>query len=204
VPATFDSADLRAIVLVEGISDQVALETLARRRGLNLDAKHISVEAIGGAQAVGRFLTRLVEQRTDVRLAGLCDVVLAQQAGGRALEDRELADALVVEVFRLEADDVAVLVLHDEQHVEHADDPALDEVDQQRHRLARHGRAGRITDHGDVDRAQFLVAFHSGASKSRNGGPTLGSRTRAGQGCADDSEVRETTPARSAPDTPHK
>jgi len=74
VPATFDSADLRAIVLVEGISDQVALQTLARRRGLNLDAKRISVEAIGGAQAVGRFLTRLVEQRTDVRLAGLCDV----------------------------------------------------------------------------------------------------------------------------------
>ena len=74
MPSTFDSADLRAIVLVEGISDQVALETLARRRGLNLDAERISVEAIGGAQAVGRFLTRLGEQRTDVRLGGLCDV----------------------------------------------------------------------------------------------------------------------------------
>jgi hypothetical protein len=73
VPSTFDSAGLGAIVLVEGISDQVALETLARRQGLNLDAKRISVEAIGGAQAVGRFLTRLVEQGTDVRLGGLCD-----------------------------------------------------------------------------------------------------------------------------------
>lgn len=73
MPATFDSADMRAIVLVEGTSDQVALETLARRRGLNLATEGIAVEAIGGAQAVGRFLTRLVEQRTDVRLGGLCD-----------------------------------------------------------------------------------------------------------------------------------
>jgi predicted ATP-dependent endonuclease of OLD family len=38
-------------VLVEGISDQVALVTLARRRGLDLDAKRISVSD-GGAQAV--------------------------------------------------------------------------------------------------------------------------------------------------------
>jgi hypothetical protein len=73
VQSTFDNPDQRAIVLVEGISDRVALETLARRRGLNLDAKRISVEAIGGAQAVGRFLTRLVEQGKDVRLGGLCD-----------------------------------------------------------------------------------------------------------------------------------
>jgi len=64
---------MRAIVLVEGTSDQVALETLARRRGLNLATERIAVEAIGGAQAVGRFLTQLVEQRTDVRLGGLCD-----------------------------------------------------------------------------------------------------------------------------------
>ena len=70
---SFDRADLRTIVLVEGISDQVALETLARRRCLNLDAKRISVEAIGGAQAVGRFLTSLVERGKDMRLGGLCD-----------------------------------------------------------------------------------------------------------------------------------
>jgi hypothetical protein len=64
---------MRAIVLVEGTSDQIALETLARRRGLNLAAERIAVEAIGGAQAVGRFLTRLVEQGPEVRLGGLCD-----------------------------------------------------------------------------------------------------------------------------------
>jgi hypothetical protein len=65
--------ELRAVVLVEGISDQVALETLAGRRGRNLDAEGVSVVPIGGAQAIGRFLDRFGPQGSDVRLAGLCD-----------------------------------------------------------------------------------------------------------------------------------
>jgi len=67
------SADARAVVLVEGISDQVALEALAERRGRDLDAEGISVVPIGGAQALGRFLNRFGPQGLDVRLAGLCD-----------------------------------------------------------------------------------------------------------------------------------
>lgn len=65
--------DSRAIVLVEGISDQIALETLAARRGRDLDGEGISVVPIGGAQAIGRFLTRFGPQGSGVRLAGLCD-----------------------------------------------------------------------------------------------------------------------------------
>jgi hypothetical protein len=65
--------DSRAVVLVEGISDKVALETLARRRGRNLGAEGISVVPIGGAQAIGRFLNRFGPQGSDARLAGLCD-----------------------------------------------------------------------------------------------------------------------------------
>jgi hypothetical protein len=65
--------DLRAVVLVEGISDQRALETLAERRGRNLDAEGVSVVPIGGAQAIGRFLNLFGPQGLDVRLAGLCD-----------------------------------------------------------------------------------------------------------------------------------
>ena len=49
-------ADARAIVLVEGISDQIALATLAARRGRDLDDEGIVVVPIGGAQAIGRFL----------------------------------------------------------------------------------------------------------------------------------------------------
>jgi len=59
----------RAVVLVEGVSDRVALETLAGRRGRDLEAEGVSVVPIGGAQAIGRFLRRF----SGVRLAGLCD-----------------------------------------------------------------------------------------------------------------------------------
>jgi len=65
--------DLRAVVLVEGISDQVALEALAERRRRNLDAEHISVVPIGGARSIGRFLDLFGPQGLDVGLAGLCD-----------------------------------------------------------------------------------------------------------------------------------
>jgi hypothetical protein len=65
--------DPRAVVLVEGVSDQVALETLAERRGRDLAAEQISIVPIGGAQAIGGFLERYGPQGLDVRLAGLCD-----------------------------------------------------------------------------------------------------------------------------------
>jgi hypothetical protein len=60
-------------VLVEGISDQYALEALAARRGRNLDAEGVSVVPIGGAQAIGRFLIRFGPEGLDAALAGMCD-----------------------------------------------------------------------------------------------------------------------------------
>jgi hypothetical protein len=66
-----------AVVLVEGASDRVALETLARRRERDLAAEGVSIVAIGGAQAVGRFLAGLGGQR----VAGLCDA--REEAGFR-------------------------------------------------------------------------------------------------------------------------
>jgi len=67
------AAHARTVVLVEGVSDQVAVEALAARRGRNLEAEGISVVPIGGAQAIGTFLVRFGPQGFDVRLAGLCD-----------------------------------------------------------------------------------------------------------------------------------
>jgi hypothetical protein len=64
---------VNGVVLVEGRSDQSALEALAERRGRDLAAEHISIVPIGGAQAIGRFLERFGPQSTDVKLAGLCD-----------------------------------------------------------------------------------------------------------------------------------
>jgi len=61
-------------VIVEGISDQHALEALAQRRGRNLDAEGVSIMPIGGAQAIGGVLEQFGPQGSDVKLAGLCDV----------------------------------------------------------------------------------------------------------------------------------
>jgi hypothetical protein len=63
----------RAIVLVEGVSDQLALEALARRRGRNLDAEGVSVVPMGGATNIRNFLNRYGPHGLDIRLAGLCD-----------------------------------------------------------------------------------------------------------------------------------
>ena len=59
------------VVLVEGVSDQRAIETLARRRGRNLVTEGVAIIPIAGATNLTRFLQLL--GRYKVRLAGLCD-----------------------------------------------------------------------------------------------------------------------------------
>ena len=49
---------LSGVVLVEGVSDQGAVEALAERYGRDLDAEGIAVVAMGGAQAIGSFLAQ--------------------------------------------------------------------------------------------------------------------------------------------------
>jgi hypothetical protein len=63
----------RAVVLVEGMSDQRAVEALARRRGRNLEAEGVAVMPIGGSKGIWRFLERFGPDGLDLRLAGLCD-----------------------------------------------------------------------------------------------------------------------------------
>jgi len=67
------TAGARAIVLVEGISDQIALETLALRRGRDLAAEGVVIMPTGGAHGVTRYLRRFGPEGAGVRLAGLCD-----------------------------------------------------------------------------------------------------------------------------------
>ena len=61
-------------MLVEGISDQLALQTLAARLGRNLAAEGIAVEPMGGAHRIASFLERLGPRGEDFELAGLRDV----------------------------------------------------------------------------------------------------------------------------------
>jgi Overcoming lysogenization defect protein-like, TOPRIM domain len=82
-----------AVVLVEGVSDQAAVEALAERRGQDLDAEGVSVVPIGGAQAIGRFLDRFGPQGLDVRLAGLCDAA-EEKEFRRGLEQAGLGSNL--------------------------------------------------------------------------------------------------------------
>jgi hypothetical protein len=83
--------DARAVVLVEGLSDRAAVETLAARRGRDLDAEGVAVVAIGGAQSIGRFLRHYGPQGLDVRLAGLCDA--AEEGEFRRALERAGLDA---------------------------------------------------------------------------------------------------------------
>jgi hypothetical protein len=60
-------------VLVEGMSDQSALEALAARRGRDLHAEGVFIVPMGGATNIGRFLRMFGPEGFGVRLAGLCD-----------------------------------------------------------------------------------------------------------------------------------
>lgn len=68
---TSDGIQSRAIVVVEGESDQVAIEALAKRRGVDLAESGVAVERLGGAHRIGKFLEGV--RVGNRRLAGLCD-----------------------------------------------------------------------------------------------------------------------------------
>lgn len=65
--------DPRTVVFVEGVSDRIAVETLARRHGRDLAGEGALVLPAGGAQAIGRFLDDYGPGGANLRLAGLCD-----------------------------------------------------------------------------------------------------------------------------------
>jgi hypothetical protein len=68
-----EAAGARAAILVEGWSDQAALEALARRRGWRLHAEGIVIVPIGGVTNLGKFVQALGPSGLGLRLAGLYD-----------------------------------------------------------------------------------------------------------------------------------
>ena len=58
------------VVLVEGITDRLALEAVAAKLGLDLHAANVEIVPIGGAQAVRRAAGGYESER----VVGLCDV----------------------------------------------------------------------------------------------------------------------------------
>jgi hypothetical protein len=84
---------MNAVILVEGVSDQRAVETLAARRGRDLVAEGVSVVAIGGAHAIGHALERYGPHGLALRLAGLYDIG-EEHAFARGLERAGLGTKL--------------------------------------------------------------------------------------------------------------
>lgn len=64
----------RAVVLVEGVSDQIAVEAAAGVQGQDLTVDGVVVLPIGGAQAIGRSLVELRARTDGLVVGGLCDV----------------------------------------------------------------------------------------------------------------------------------
>ena len=62
------------VVLVEGLSDWFALETLAARLGRDLSADGVGILPMGGATNLGRFLAMVGPRGRGLRVAGLCDL----------------------------------------------------------------------------------------------------------------------------------
>ena len=67
------SIDPQTVVLVEGESDQIALQALAGRRGRELATEGIAVVPMGGARNLRRFLEPFGPRGLGLGLAGLCD-----------------------------------------------------------------------------------------------------------------------------------
>ena len=77
------------VVLVEGVSDSVALETLARRRGRCLADEGVQTVPMGGAMNARRFLIRYGPTGLRLRVTGLYDAAEEQHIR-RGLEAAEL------------------------------------------------------------------------------------------------------------------
>jgi OLD-like protein len=67
---TKSTAGRRAVILVEGQSDRIALETLAARLGHDLVAHGVEVVAMSGVTNVGMYLERFAASRN---VAVMCD-----------------------------------------------------------------------------------------------------------------------------------
>lgn len=81
----FDPTGVSVVVLVEGVSDETALEALAERRAFDLSAAGVRTVVLGGAHRIGSFLEELGPRTDGLQLAGLYDAG-EEAVFGNALE----------------------------------------------------------------------------------------------------------------------
>jgi hypothetical protein len=93
--------DATTVILVEGVSDQIAVETLARHTGRDLPALGTAVVPTGGAHGIRQFVDRFGPGGAGLHVVVLCD------AGEESLVRRRLAStgaATAVPVFVCDED----------------------------------------------------------------------------------------------------
>ena len=95
------NAKASAAILVEGWSDQAAIDTLARRHGWDLASEGIITLPIGGVTNLGAFIEVLGASGLGLRLAGLCDAAeegyvsrMLERAGMGTARDRAGLEAM--------------------------------------------------------------------------------------------------------------
>jgi hypothetical protein len=113
----------------------------------------------------------VLEQQDRGRGVGLelgtevLDVLVGQQAVGLLDMRMERRAGRVVQLGELDADDVAVRALRDEDQVDHPDHLALHELGERRRDLARELVAGE-PDHQDLDRSDVHAVLLLGAQRA--------------------------------------
>ncbi|WP_405426021.1 TOPRIM nucleotidyl transferase/hydrolase domain-containing protein [Micromonospora sp. NBC_00617] len=107
------AAGLRTVVLVEGVSDQRAVEALAERRHRDLATEGVCVVPLGGAMSVGRYLRLFGAQGLAVTVRGLCDEA-EEGFFRRGLEQVGLGAGLTRSAMEVLGFEVCVTDLEDE------------------------------------------------------------------------------------------
>jgi NAD(P)-dependent dehydrogenase (short-subunit alcohol dehydrogenase family) len=90
------------VILVEGVSDQIAIETLARAEGRDVETWETAVVPTGGAQGIGRYAARFGPAGDGLRVVVMCDAGeerVVRRALGRA------GDEVPVFVCQLDLED---------------------------------------------------------------------------------------------------
>ena len=94
-----EAATARTVVLVEGISDQIAVDATFASCGRDLGEEQVVVVPIGGAQAISDYVARFVDasvgHRDPVDIVGLCDAAEATFFAS-AFEAHGLGDTFAV------------------------------------------------------------------------------------------------------------
>lgn len=159
-PQTAEAFFARTVILVEGMSDQVAIEALAERLGRSLDAESVAVVPMNGVTAIRAFLQLYGPSGFKLNLAGLCDEK-EEQVFIRALEGEGLGAGLTRSTMEALGFFVCVHDLEDEL-IRALGGPAVERVIDQNGDLEAFQRMQQQPTYRQASLEEQVAAFVSG------------------------------------------